>query len=127
MNIGAVVVGTGFGTFTHLRALRQAGSEVHALVGQNAEKTAERAKRFDVPHGLTSLEEALQLPGVDAVAVVTPPHTHASIVLPVLAAGKHVLCEKPFARNAAEARSMQAAAEQAGVVAVLGCEFRFGT
>ena len=44
-SLGAVVVGTGFGVITHLRALREAGIEVHALVGRNPEKTADRARR----------------------------------------------------------------------------------
>ena len=64
-----------------MRALRAAGFEVVGLVGRDPEKTAERAERFEVPSGLTSLDEALALPGVDAVTVATPPHTHASIVL----------------------------------------------
>jgi predicted dehydrogenase len=125
--VGAVVVGTGFGVRTHLRALRGAGFEVHALVGRNPEKTAERAKKVGVPHACTSLAEALALAGVDAVTVSTPPHTHAPIVLEAIAAGKHVLCEKPFARDAEEARRMLDAAEAAGVVHLMGTEFRFST
>src|SRR5947208_12145421 len=104
--LGAVVVGTGFGCLTHLRVLRAAGFDVLALVGRDPDKTAERAQRFDVPHALTSLADALELPGVDAVTVATPPHTHAPLVLGAVAAGKHVLCEKPFARDASEARHM---------------------
>jgi predicted dehydrogenase len=123
--VGVVVVGTSFGCLTHVRALRAAGFEVQALVGRDPEKTAERAKRFEVPNGLTSLAEALALPGVDAVTVATPPHTHASIVLDAVAAGKHVVCEKPFARDAAEARLMLKAAEDAGIVHLLGTEFRW--
>jgi len=125
--LGAIVVGTGFGVLTHLRALRAAGFEVHALVGRDPVKTKERAAGAGVPHGLTSLADALALPGVDAVAVATPPHTHAAIVLEAVAAGKHVLCEKPFARDAEEAGRMLAAAEAAGVVHLLGTEFRFAT
>ena len=125
MELGVVVVGTGFGCMTHVRALRAAGFEVRALVGRDAEKTSTRAKLLDVPLGLTSVGEALALPGVDAVTVATPPHTHAEITLAALAAGKHVLCEKPFARDAAEARRMLDAAEDAGLVHLLGCEFRF--
>ncbi len=126
-SLGAIVVGTGFGVITHLRALRAAGFEVHALVGRDAEKTAQRAADFGVPAGLTSLGEALALPGVDAVAVATPPHTHAAIVLEAIAAGKHVVCEKPFARDAEEGRRMLEAAEQAGIVHMLGTEFRWST
>jgi predicted dehydrogenase len=125
--VGAIVVGTGFGVLTHLRALRRAGFEVHALVGRDPEKTSARARQFDVPHGLTSFAEALALPGVDAVAIATPPHSHAELVLEAVAAGKHVLCEKPFARDAGEGRRMLEAAEQAGVVHRLGTEFRYST
>ncbi len=125
--IGAIVVGTGFGVLTHLRSMRAAGIEVKALVGRDRAKAVARAELFGVPQGLDSLDEALSLPDVDAVAVATPPHTHASIVLAALAAGKHVLCEKPFARDAAEAQRMLEAAERAGVVHLLGTEFRFAT
>ncbi|MBW2273147.1 MAG: Gfo/Idh/MocA family oxidoreductase [Deltaproteobacteria bacterium] len=125
--MGAIVVGTGFGVLTHLRALRNAGFEVHALVGRDPAKTADRAKRSGVAHGLTSLREAMALPGVDAVTVATPPHTHCDIVLEAAAAGKHLLCEKPFARNAVEGRRMFEAAEAAGVVHLLGTEFRWST
>src|SRR5262245_12138167 len=120
-----VVAGTGFGCFTQVRALRAAGFDVAALVGRDAGKTAERAQRFGVPRALASFEEALALPGVDAGAIATPPHTHAALARAALAAGRHVLCEKPFARDAAEARELLAAAEKAGVGHLLGTEFRF--
>jgi predicted dehydrogenase len=123
--VGVVIVGTGFGCITHLRALRAAGFDVQALVGRDPAKTQERAARFEVPHGLTNLADALALSGVDAVAIATPPHTHAEIALAAIAAGKHVLCEKPFARDAEEARAMLDAAEKAGVVHLLGTEFRW--
>jgi predicted dehydrogenase len=126
-DLGAVVVGTGFGVLTHVRALRAAGIDVKALVARNPEKTAARAAKVGVERGLTSLDEALALPGVDIVSVATPPHTHAAIVLDAIAAGKHVLCEKPFARDAGEARRMLEAAEAAGIVHMLGTEFRYST
>jgi predicted dehydrogenase len=125
--VGAVVVGTGFGVLTHLRALRAADVDVIALVGRDAAKAADRAARFGVPHATTDLDEALALPGVDAVAVATPPHTHAQIALAAIAAGKHVVCEKPFARDAAEGVRMRDAAEAAGVINLLGTEWRFGS
>jgi len=125
--LGVIVVGTGFGCLTHVRALRSAGFTVRALVGRDAARTAERAHRCEIPRACTSLAEALALPGVAAVTVATPPHAHAPIVLEAVAAGKHVLCEKPFARDAAEARAMLAAAEAAGIVHLVGTEFRFAT
>src|SRR5439155_25149351 len=122
--LGAAVVGTGFGCLTHVRALRAAGFEVHALVGRDPDKTAERAARFEIPNAMTSLADAVAVPGVDVVAVATPPHTHAALVLEAVGAGKHVGCEKPFARDAAEARKMRDAADAAGFVHLLGSEFR---
>jgi predicted dehydrogenase len=123
--LGVVVVGTGFGCVTHVRALRAAGLHVQALVGRDPVKTAERAKQFGVPLGLTSLDEALALTDVVAVTIATPPHTHASLAMAAIDAGKHVLCEKPFARDAAEANEVLSAAQAAGVVHLLGTEFRF--
>lgn len=126
-SLGAIVVGTGFGVLTHLRALRGAGFRVEALVGRDPEKTRDRAARFDVPRGVASLDEALSLPDVDAVAIATPPHSHCGIALAAAAAGKHIVCEKPFARDAEEARRMLEAVARANVVHLLGTEFRFAT
>jgi predicted dehydrogenase len=126
-SLGGLVVGTGFGVLTHLRAMRGAGIEVKGLVGRNPERTAERAEKVGVPNAFTSLDEALSLPGVDVVSVATPPHTHMEIVLAAIAAGKHVVCEKPFARNLEEARRMLEAADEAGIVHMLGTEFRWST
>jgi predicted dehydrogenase len=124
---GVVVFGTGFGCFTHVRALRAAGFDVLAVVGRDPEKTARRARDFEVPRALTSVAEALDLPGAEAVTVATPPRTHAEIVHAALDAGMHVLCEKPFALDVGTARKMLQHAEASGLVHVLGTEFRFDT
>src|SRR5579864_103190 len=125
--VGAVVVGTGFGVLTHVRALQAAGFRVDALVGRDPSKAAVRAAMFGVPFATTDLAAALDRPGVQAVTVATPPHTHAAVVLQAVAAGKHVMCEKPFARDRGEAQAMYDAADAAGVVHLLGTEFRFAT
>jgi predicted dehydrogenase len=122
---GVAVVGTGFGCYTHVRALRASGFDVLALVGRDPEKTAERARLFEVSRALTSLRDALAVPGVDAVTIATPPRAHAPLALEAIAAGRHVLCEKPFTATLDEARTVLAAAEDAGVVHVLGTEFRW--
>jgi predicted dehydrogenase len=96
---------------------------VRALVGRDDARTAERARRFQIPHACTSLEEALGRDGADAVTIATPPHTHAALALQAIAAGRHVLCEKPFARDAEEGRRVLAAAQAAGVVHLLGTNF----
>ncbi|MEY2431564.1 MAG: hypothetical protein QOC92_1289, partial [Acidimicrobiaceae bacterium] len=121
------VVGTGFGCLTHVRALRAAGFEVIALVGRDPERTATRAARFDIPKACTSLDDVLALRSLDAVTIATPPHTHAALALEAIAANKHVLCEKPFAADTEEAKKVLRAAEAAGIVHLLGTEFRWAT
>lgn len=123
--LGAVVVGTGFGCYTHVRALRHAGFDVRALVGRDPDRTAARAAMFAVPVACSTLAEALTLRGVDAVTIATPPHSHAELALEAIGAGRHVLCEKPFARDTAEGRTVLGAAEGAGIVHLLGTEFRY--
>jgi len=123
--LGATIVGTGFGVFTHLRALRKAGFEVRSLIGRDRAKAEQRAKLFDVPNVHASLADALRDPAVQVVTIATPPMTHHGFVLEAAAAGRHILCEKPFARDLAQAREMLAAAQKAGVVHLLGVEFRF--
>lgn len=122
---GVVVVGTGFGCFTHVRALRAAGFDVKALVGQDPAKTARRAAMFAVPVASTSIDDALGLDGVIAVTVATPPATHLDIATRAARAGKHLICEKPLALGVSAGRRLVDEVERAGVVALLGTEFRF--
>ena len=125
MTIGAVVVGTGFGARVHVPALRAAGFEVLALVGRDAERTGRRAARLGIDHTFTSLADALALAGVEAVTIAAPPDAHAALAVEVCDAGRHVICEKPFALDAVEAEAMTAAATRAGVTALVGHEFRW--
>jgi predicted dehydrogenase len=122
----AVVVGTSYGVLAHVGALRDAGFTVVALVGRDLEKARVRAETLGIPHGLNDLGPALSL-DASVVVVATPPHTHAEIVLAAIAAGKHVLCEKPFALSLDQARLMLSAAQAAGVVHLMGNEHRFRT
>lgn len=122
---GAVVVGTGFGLFAHVRALRDAGFEVKAIIGRDKARTAARAAPLGIPLASDNLESVLADPGVKLVTVATPPHAHRDAVMQALKAGRNVVCEKPFAKDLAEAREMLRAAEAAGVIHMLGAEFRF--
>jgi predicted dehydrogenase len=124
---GAVVIGTGFGSRVHVPALRAAGFEVVALIGRDAERTARRAERLGVAEGTTDLDAVLARDDVHAVSIATPPHTHAGLAIAAARAGKHVLCEKPFALDATEAQAMLDAAEAAAVTHLVGHEFRWAT
>jgi predicted dehydrogenase len=120
-----LIVGTGFGCRIQIPSLRAAGFNVAGLVGTNAERTARRAADNGVPAHFTDLDEAIGRTKAVAVAVATPPHTHAALAMKALSHRCHVLCEKPFAMNAREARAMLEAAERAGVAHVIGNEFRW--
>jgi predicted dehydrogenase len=124
-SLGVVVVGTGFGCRVHVPAARAAGLDVVALVGRDLERTRRRAARAGVEAATASLAEALQVPGADIVVVSTPPDTHAELAEEAIAAGRHVLVEKPFTPTVGEARSLVDAATAAGVTALVGHEFRF--
>ena len=123
----SVVVGTGFGCRVHVPALRAAGFDVVALVGRDPEKTARRAGRAGIGHACASLEDAVALGGIDAITIATPPNTHAELAIAAVEAGCHVLCEKPFAMDTAEAEAMLVAADAAGVCHLVGHEFRWAS
>jgi predicted dehydrogenase len=122
----AVVVGTGFGCRTHVPALRAAGFEVVALVGADAERTVRRAAKSGIAASYTDLDEAIAKSGAKLVSIASPPHTHAALALTAIARGCHVMCEKPFTLDIDEAKTVLAAAERAGIVHLLGHEFRWG-
>ncbi len=73
----------------------------------------------------TRFEEIVTRDDVDAVVIATPNFTHAPIAHAAIAAGKHVLCEKPIAMNAAEARGMAEAADRASVRHMTAFTYRF--
>ena len=121
----AIVVGTGFGSRVHVPALRAAGFEVAALVGTDAERTAKRAQTQAVAGCFTDLGEAIAQTGATVITIATPPSTHAPLTRIALSHGCHVVCEKPFAMDSLEAKELLAAAKTAGVMHVVGHEFRW--
>lgn len=120
-----IVVGTGFGCRIQIPALRAAGFDVVGLVGANLERTRERALSNKVPAGFDSVSAAVAATGATAAAISVPPHMHKAVTLEAIAAGCHVICEKPFALDSAEAREMLEAAEKAGITHAIGNEFRW--
>jgi predicted dehydrogenase len=81
-------------------------------------------EKHGIPHGFASVAEALDWGEFDAVTNVTPDAAHCATTMPVLAAGKHVLCEKPLATSAADATAMAEAAARAGVVNMVNLSYR---
>lgn len=96
-----------------------------AAVGSRTQAVANSfAKTFGIPRAFGSYERLIRCTEVDAVYNALPNSMHHEWTLAALAAGKHVLCEKPLASNAAEAREMFDAAEHAGKVLVEAFMYR---
>src|SRR6202165_3856979 len=100
--IGAAVVGTGFIGVVHVEALRRLGVQVYGVVGSSHARAAERAASLGLPPAYESFEAMLADPRVDVVHITSPNHLHSPQAVAALAAGKHVICEKPLAMTSAE-------------------------
>ena len=106
--IGAAVIGTGFIGTVHVEALRRIGVQVRGVLGSTPERGAARALALGVPQAYDSLDALLADPSVDVVHVTSPNHLHVPQASAVLAAGRHVVCEKPLAMSAAESAELVA-------------------
>jgi predicted dehydrogenase len=110
------IIGTGLISTTFAADLELTDSGTVAAVGSRRQETAEAfGERFDVPGRHGSYEALVEDPEVDAVYVGTPHPMHHEDALLALRAGKHVLVEKPFTMNAAEAEELVAEARERGL------------
>jgi predicted dehydrogenase len=124
MTIG--IIGTGWGARIQVPAFRAAGLAVTALAGRDAAKTQKIAADAGIPFATGDWRDLLTRADVQVISIVTPPNLHAEMAIAALEAGKHVLCEKPTAMNAAEAEAMRAAAAaHPGLFALIDHEMRF--
>lgn len=98
---------------------------VRAVVAEATPELAEDArKRFGYDRATADWRDAVTAPDIDVVVVLTPNHMHKEMVLEAVAAGKHVICEKPLAPTSEDASAMVAAVEGAGVVNQVGFNWR---
>ena len=124
--IRLALIGTGFGSSVHLPALAHVDhTELVAICSRRQERATAIAARHGVPTASTDWRDVVTDPGVDAVIIATPPYLHHQMVIAAIEAGKHVLCEKPLARNLAETRDMARLAEHAKVVAMVNHQYRY--
>jgi predicted dehydrogenase len=118
------IIGLGFGR-AHVPAFQTSGCTVVALCQRDREAAQAVATRYGIPRVFERWEELLSEAQPEIVVVAAPPHLHHKIVVEALGRGAHVLCEKPLAMDAAEARSMADAAARAGRVAMTNFNWRF--
>lgn len=90
-------------------------AEVIAVADIDERKAKEAAQQFKIENAFADYREMLRMDELDAVAICTPPFAHMRPTIDAAAAGKHVLCEKPMALNAREAKEMVEACRSAGV------------
>jgi len=94
---------------------KRSRDKVVVVQGRDPEKTRAFAEKWGIPRWTTSLEEAVGAPDVDLVVIGLPNHLHKEAVTAAARAGKGILCTKPLARTAAEAKEILDAVEKAGV------------
>ena len=124
-DVGAAVVGTGFIGTVHVEALRRIGVQVRGVLGSSPERGRARAEVLGVPRAYDSLSDLLADDSVDVVHVTSPNDLHVSQTREALAAGKHVVCEKPLAMTADESGELVRLAAQAGVVNATNFNIRY--
>lgn len=101
------------------------GVEVTAVAAREPERAVAFAREHGIPRALRSYEEIVDDPAVDAVYVPTPAALHGHWTRRAIAAGKHVLCEKPFTANAEEAEAIAELAESSGLVVMEAFHSRY--
>ena len=123
--IRILILGTGGMAANHAENFaRIEGVSLAAGIDTRPDQLKAFCDTHHIPHGFASIQEALAWGEFDAVTNVTPDAAHYATTMPVLAAGKHVLCEKPLATSEAQAAEMAAAAQKAGVVNMVNLSYR---
>ncbi len=120
------VAGAGaFGT-KHLDALAEIdGVTVTAVMSRRLEQAEQVARKYDVAHATTDLDEVLASDDVDAVILATPTQLHAQQSMATMRAGKHVQVEIPLADSWADAQQVDRVQKETGLVCMVGHTRRF--
>ena len=119
-------IGAGWTERVQIPMFRKGGLIAQAICSGQPANAQRVAQQLAIPEVYEDWRALITAPTVDVVSIVTPPHLHAEMAIAALQAGKHVLCEKPMARNVAEAEAMLAAAQAApNQLALIDHELRF--
>jgi predicted dehydrogenase len=124
-DVGAAVIGTGFIGTVHVEALRRIGVQVRGVLGSTPERGAARAMALGVPRAYPSLGALLDDPAVEVVHVTSPNDLHVPQAKAVLAAGRHVVCEKPLALSATESYDLVRSAAATGLFNATNFNLRY--
>ncbi len=120
------IIGAGFARSTQIPAFKAcAGARIVAIASARRERAEDAAREFGIEHVESDWRALVERDDIDLVSIVTPVVTHCEMTLAALHRGKAVLCEKPMAMNADEARRMTERAREVGVLALIDHELRF--
>lgn len=120
------IVGAGFVGPQHIEAVRRLGFvEIAALADPNLDLARRKAAQLFVPRAYGSYEELIADPEITVVDIATPTWLHHRVAMAAIAAGKHVIVEKPMATTGAEAHEMLEAAREAHVVNAVTFNYRY--
>jgi predicted dehydrogenase len=123
--IATAVIGSGFIGTVHIEALRRIGVRVTGLLEASPELGARRAAELGLAKAYGSIEDLLADAEVQVVHVTSPNELHHPQVREILAAGRHVVCEKPLATTSAESAELVALAAAAGLVNAVNFNIRW--
>ncbi len=121
----AAIAGTGFIGAVHARSARLAGARLVGVAASSPENARAAADVLGADKPYASAEELVVDPDVDVVHICTPNHLHLPLAEAALAAGKHVVCEKPLALDAAGAQRLVDAAADSGRQAGVPFVYRY--
>ena len=124
-DIGTAVIGSGFIGTVHIEALRRLGVNVRGVIDASPELAEAAAARLGLSVAYRDLDAALADPGVDVIHVTSPNQFHYPQVKAILAAGKHVICEKPLAVTSDESRELVSIAEASDRISAVNFNIRF--
>lgn len=120
------VIGTGFIGPAHIEAMRRLGHvDVVALADVNEEVARQKADALSIPSAFGDYKKLLADPGIEVVHICTPNNLHYPMSKEAMAAGKHVVCEKPLAMNSAEAKDLLKIAHEKKLVNAVHFNIRF--
>jgi predicted dehydrogenase len=119
------IAGVGFIGAVHARSARLAGGRLVGVAASSPERAAAAASKLGADRGFASAEELVTAEGVDVVHICTPNYLHVPLAEAALAAGKHVVCEKPLALDAYGAVRVTNAAAAAGAHAAVPFVYRY--
>lgn len=120
------VIGTGFARLTQIPAFVNCeGAEVVSVASANLANAEKVAADFNIEHSTDDWRETVKREDIDLISITTPPNLHHEMTMFAFDHGKHVLCEKPMAMNAAEAEEMTKKAREKGLMALIDHELRF--